>query len=88
MPLYLSQALVVIFASLLALTFYLMMKMFTYIDPAQFQRFRLLGLFALLFPGVLKPGGAKVFLFMVISALCMFVTGFYLFEFGEFFSGP
>ena len=88
MPFDLSRVLVVLFASLLVLTFYLMMKMFMYIDPEQFRRYRLLGLFALLFPGVVKPGGGRVFLAMVISALCLFVAGFCLFGFDEFLSRP
>lgn len=81
MPLALSQLLPLIFALSVIATLCLMMRVFTYIDPLQFQKYRLLGLFALLFPGVLKQGGAAAFLLMLVAAIGTFLLGLYLFEF-------
>ena len=76
-----AQFLPVIFVLIICATVYCMMRVFTFIDPERFQKNRLLGLFALLIPGVLKEGGATAFLTMIAVAIATFLFGLYLFEF-------
>ena len=83
MQIEITQVLTLFFVLLVGVTLYSMMKMFTYIDPVQFHKRRFLGLFALLFPGVLKEGGSVAFLIMTIVAMTTFLFGLYLFEFRE-----
>ena len=66
---------------------YLIMKMSSYVDPINYSKYRLLGPFALLIPGVLKPGGSKYVLATACGAAVLFATGLYVFEMAELVRG-
>ena len=66
---------------------YLIMKMSSYVDPLNYSKYRLLGPFALLIPGVLKPGGSKYVLATACGAAVLFATGLYVFEMAELVRG-
>ena len=66
---------------------YLIMKMSSYVDPLNYSKYRLLGPFALLIPGVLKPGGSKYVLATACGAAVLFATGLYVFEMTELVRG-
>jgi hypothetical protein len=66
---------------------YLIMKMSSYVDPINYAKYRLLGPFALLIPGVLKPGGSKYVLATACGAAVLFATGLYVFEMTELVRG-
>ena len=66
---------------------YLIMKMSSYVDPINYSKYRLLGPFALLIPGVLKPGGSKYVLATACGAAVLFATGLYVFEMTELVRG-
>ena len=69
------------------LELYLFMKMSSYIDPEIHWKYRLLGPFSLLVPGVLKPGGSKYLLATAIGAIALFGVGVYVFEMGDLVLG-
>ena len=50
-------------------------------------KYRFLGPFALLIPGVLKPGGSKYVLATACGAAVLFATGLYVFEMAELVRG-
>jgi len=62
---------------------YFLGKLFSCADAELLGKYRMLGPFALIIPGVLRSGGAKFLLaFLAVSAaLLLFI--FYIFEFGE-----
>ena len=66
---------------------YLIMKMSSYVDPINYSKYRLLGPFALLIPGVLKPGGSKYVMATACGAAVLFATGLYVFEMAELVRG-
>ena len=66
---------------------YLIMKMSSYVDPLNYSKYRLLGPFALLIPGVLKPGGSKYVQATACGAAVLFATGLYVFEMTELVRG-
>ena len=69
------------------LELYLFMKMSSYIDPEVYWKYRLLGPFALLVPGVLKPGGSRYVLATAVGATALFGLGLYVFEMGDLVLG-
>ena len=63
------------------------MKMSSYIDRVVYWKYRLLGPFALLVPGVLKPGGSRYVLATAVGAIALFGLGLYVFEMGDLVLG-
>jgi hypothetical protein len=76
-----------LFVVLLLLQIYFMLKLFSYIDPELVTKYRFLGLFALLKPGVLRSGGVKFLLATICCACLLFVAGLVAFEMRDLLSG-
>ena len=62
---------------------YSLAKLFSFIDAELFNRYRLLGPFALLISGVLKPGGTFFLMSFLLSTATLFLLSIFFFEFGE-----
>jgi hypothetical protein len=60
---------------------YFLAKLFSYTDEKYLRKYRLLGPFALIVPGVLKPGGFKFLLGFLIIAAALFLFVLSIFEF-------
>jgi len=76
-----------VFLIMLLLESYLVMKFCSFIEPKMYWKYRFLGPFALLIPGVLKPGGSKYVLATACGAAVLFATGLYVFEMAELVRG-
>jgi hypothetical protein len=61
---------------------YSLAKLFSLIDDEAFNRYRLLGPFALLISGVLKPGGMRFLVSFLLVTATLFLLGLFFFEFG------
>ena len=60
---------------------YCLAKLFSYTDEDYLGKYRLLGPFALIVPGVLKPGGAKYLMGFLVVTAALFLFALYAFEF-------
>ena len=80
-------ALISLYGSLLLIEMYLIVKLHSYVDMGVYLKYRLLGPFALLVPGVLKPGGSRYVLATAVGATALFGLGLYVFEMGDLVLG-
>ena len=71
------------FLTLFCFQVYCLANLFSCIDSDLFHKYRLLGPFALLIPGVLKPGGMLFLLFFFLATTLLFLVGMLFFEFDE-----
>ena len=62
---------------------YSLAKLFSLIDDEAFNRYRLLGPFALLMSGVLKPGGIRFLVSFLLATATLFLLGLLSFEIGD-----
>ena len=62
---------------------YSLAKLFSLIDDEAFNRYRLLGPFALLMSGVLKPGGIRFLVSFLLATATLFLLGLLFFEIGD-----
>ena len=82
-----ETAMISLYGSLLLMEMYLIVKLHSFIDMGVYLKYRLLGPFSLLVPGVLKPGGSKYLLATAIGAIALFGVGVYVFEMGDLVLG-
>ena len=80
-------ALISLYGSLLLIEMYLIVKLHSYVDMGVYWKYRLLGPFSLLVPGVLKPGGSRYVLATAVGATALFGLGLYVFEMGDLVLG-
>lgn len=69
----------ILFAVLVVALFVLMGLLFRKIEVSAFSRYKLLGPFALLIPGVLKPGGPLIILLLAIGSIATTLLGNHMF---------
>jgi hypothetical protein len=62
---------------------YFLVKLFTYADEECLGKYRFLGPFAFIVPGVLKPGGSKFLIGFLITAAVLFLFVLSVFEFDK-----
>ena len=62
---------------------YSLAKLFSHIDAESFNKYRLLGPFALLISGVLKRGGMLFLMSFILASATLFLLGLFFFEFGD-----
>ncbi|MDB4542713.1 hypothetical protein N9241_00570 [bacterium] len=72
-----------VFLTLFGFQVYCLANLFSYIDSDLFSKYRLLGPFALLIPGVLKPGGRFFLLVFLLATTSLLLAGMLFFEFDE-----
>ena len=82
-----ETALISLYGCLLLVEMYLIVKLHSYVDMDVYWKYRLLGPFALLVPGVLKPGGGRYVLATAVGAIVLFSLGLYVFEMGDLVQG-
>jgi hypothetical protein len=78
-----DSAFILSFLILFGFQVYSLAKLFSMIDDEAFNRYRLLGPFALLMSGVLKPGGIRFLVSFLLATATLFLLGLYFFEFGD-----
>ena len=74
---------VLFFLVLFGFQVYSLAKLFSLIDDEAFNRYRLLGPFALLMSGVLKPGGIRFLVSFLLATATLFLLGLLFFEIGD-----
>ena len=67
--------------SLFVTQVYFLAKLFSYTDDECLGKYRLLGPFAYIVPGVLKSGGIKFLLGFLVATAALFLFALYVFEF-------
>ena len=72
-----------LFIFLIVSQFFIFYKIFSHADAASLLKYRFLGPFALIIPGVLKPRGVAYLCVFVIIAAVLFVIGVHMFHFDE-----
>jgi hypothetical protein len=62
---------------------YFLVKLFSYADEEYLRKYRFLGPFAFIVPGVIKPGGSKFLLCFLITTTAIFMFALLVFEFDK-----